>query len=135
MVVTGHDDVTRSDHATRIMSFANAMLAAASALNESRLTTDPSMPAVLIRIGIGEAVSAALGRRNPKCSFFGDTVNTASRCALARPVLLAPSVSRLLSYRAGEGSRTVMHPRCRSGDFVSTIMMRAGCRMYADHLM
>ena len=87
MAVAGQYDepsASSSSQATRMVSFSEAMLSAVSAQNAARLRTDPSAQPVCIRVGVhtGAAVAATLGIRNPKSSFFGDTVNTASRCVV-----------------------------------------------------
>ena len=114
MAVCGHDLANLADQATRLLNFARALLQE-TAEQDSRfrkedsnspLLSSASRPPLRIRIGMhcGPAVAASLGMRNVKLSFFGDTVNIASRCAASSATEACagahPDVGRLRARRS-----------------------------------
>jgi class 3 adenylate cyclase len=67
------------DHAARMARFSLAVVEAAQHTPVS--TLDPSLGCLQIRVGInsGPCMATVIGRRNPKYTLFGDTINVASR--------------------------------------------------------
>jgi class 3 adenylate cyclase len=71
--------IEQPDHAARMARFAIAAVAAATAMQ-----VDPDAPelgSLAIRAGLnsGPCMATVIGRRNPKYTLFGDTINVASR--------------------------------------------------------
>ena len=92
----------RGDHAARVARFARDAAAAAAA---TRLDdTDPSSPAVQIRIGIhcGPASAVVVGAQGLKFTVVGDTVNTASRMestSLPGRIQCSPAAAALIALQ------------------------------------
>uniref|UniRef100_A0A061S8X7 Guanylate cyclase n=1 Tax=Tetraselmis sp. GSL018 TaxID=582737 RepID=A0A061S8X7_9CHLO len=75
MVVAGHLEPTRGDHARRAVNMATAMIEVVQSFHL------PNGSPLRIRVGIhtGPAHAGMIGRKVPRYCFFGDTVNIASQ--------------------------------------------------------
>jgi class 3 adenylate cyclase len=69
----------QADHAARMARFGLAVVETAQRTLVS--TEDPSLGYLQVRVGInsGPCMATVIGRRNPKYTLFGDTINVASR--------------------------------------------------------
>ena len=91
MAVCGCDPANFEDQASRLLGYAKAILQEVADQDTRFRRADPASllissaarPPLRVRVGVhcGPAIAASLGSRNVKLSFFGDTVNIASRRA------------------------------------------------------
>ena len=103
MVVAGHDS-SSPDHAKSILEMGISMISVAKQTPRPNSTPGANVQAQL-RIGIhtGPASSGIIGKKVPKYSFFGDSINTASRCesnSYPMAIVVSSSTHAMLAGRA-----------------------------------